>query len=766
MKTIKKLALMLLLLILSVSGSAQSKNGQTYQDPEGTGDWYLMLEDFNGTTPTIGGWRFDNKQSCGEATLTETGKYKYSFKGYTNSEYFYVDVTLPQGKTMDNTNFTSIKFSLLQKNGDIRNKTVNVCAGDVGSTSSFGDNIGTFTTLNNDGTQTVEVAIPAGISKTGSFRLWIGGGITTNGCYVEVDDIRLKYNGTPTPTGPFTKNLSTNPYKAKLDDVLNLEVSATDATAYQWYKGGNATDYNGTQIDGATGTTYNVPTDVEGTYYYYCDATVNDEVAHSNIATVVVSASNSKNGKSYQEDDDWFLMLQDFEDNEIGDSYTVVNANGGEAKVQADPKEVSEKSLNFITGSYKDQEYIKIDITLPTGVVLDDTFTDLYFDIVYNTSGDNTHKQIKIKINSNDLGSISTDGSPKTDWETKNYSLSGKTTSENSFSFCIGWESANYANYFIDNIRLKYKEAPTPVDPTSGDCGDDAHWAYDATTTSLAITGTGEMTDFAEGATPWNAYLSAITAVDVAEGITKVGTNAFKGINSSAVLTFHSIPAFGANAVVEGEANLTLVDANHPFVASDFTNAPTFAEASYVRSLSKDVLATFVLPFVPADITASPIKFYAIRNTTASSVSFALQESIEAGVPYLIENTGDEGEFILVANDVTLTDLVPQTQYSMNLVGVYQYTQVRDDNAYALNNNNKFQRTSKNINLQPFRAYLYAPNSVNAKIDVDFGEPTGINDVKGSRLDDHNALYNLQGVRVKAGYKGVVLTNGKKFIAQ
>ncbi|MDO4802863.1 MAG: immunoglobulin domain-containing protein, partial [Prevotellaceae bacterium] len=588
------------------------------------------------------------------------------------------------------------------------------------------------------------------------------------------DDIRLKYNSAPTPTKQapsITTDLNAE-YSVNQGGALALTIGASGnpTPTYQWYSNTTATIEGATAIDGATDVTYNVPTTTIGDVYYYCVATNSEGSATSTIAKVTVAekpASKSKNGQSYQEGDNWFLMLQDFEDNEIDDSYTVVNSEGGTAKVQADPKEVSEKSLNFITGNYKSNEYVKIDITLPTSVVLDDKFTDLYFDMVYNTLGDNNNKTVKVKIDSNDLGSISTGNAPK-NWETKNYSLSGKTTSENSFSFCIGWENANYANYFIDNIRLKYKEAPTPVGPTSGDCGDDAHWAYDAATTSLTITGIGEMTDFAEGATPWNAYLSAITTIDVAEGITKVGANAFKGINSSAVLTFHSIPAFGAYAVVEGEANLALVDANHPFVANTTENAPTFANISYARTLDANKWATVILPFVP-EYDANT-EFFKFKEATSSEATFQQTYSLEAGVPYVFRRTADSGDFTLSATNVAGSSLVVNpvnpSAGSVSFKGTFE-TLEKGYGVFAMKDNNFITVDAQHIiTVAPFRAYLETLAPVGSTISIKVLDVTGIEKTISDEKQTPNVFYNLQGLRVNGNYKGVILMNGKKFIAQ
>ena len=78
----------------------------------------------------------------------------------------------------------------------------------------------------------------------------------------------------------------------------------------------------------------------------------------------------------------------------------------------------------------------------------------------------------------------------------------------------------------------------------SGNCGKanatDVTWSYDAATTTLTISGTGDMADFTSGAAPWNAYLSSITSVVIESGVTSIGNYAFQGCSG---LTSVSIPS-------------------------------------------------------------------------------------------------------------------------------------------------------------------------------------------------------------------------------
>ncbi|MBQ7495813.1 MAG: leucine-rich repeat domain-containing protein, partial [Bacteroidaceae bacterium] len=62
---------------------------------------------------------------------------------------------------------------------------------------------------------------------------------------------------------------------------------------------------------------------------------------------------------------------------------------------------------------------------------------------------------------------------------------------------------------------------------TSGSCGDNATWSYESTT--LTISGTGEMADYEYGETPWKDYAETMTSLVIEEGITSIGANAFAG---------------------------------------------------------------------------------------------------------------------------------------------------------------------------------------------------------------------------------------------
>ena len=72
------------------------------------------------------------------------------------------------------------------------------------------------------------------------------------------------------------------------------------------------------------------------------------------------------------------------------------------------------------------------------------------------------------------------------------------------------------------------------AEPTSGSCGKNATWSYNAATKTLSISGSGDMTDYEtdpvmgiENTPPWDAYREEIEHVIINEGITSIGAEAF-----------------------------------------------------------------------------------------------------------------------------------------------------------------------------------------------------------------------------------------------
>lgn len=75
-----------------------------------------------------------------------------------------------------------------------------------------------------------------------------------------------------------------------------------------------------------------------------------------------------------------------------------------------------------------------------------------------------------------------------------------------------------------------------------GQCGDNLTWEYDPITTTLTITGTGDMYDYTSSTQPWKDYKNDITTVVLPDGLTKIGNFAFYQCNNAS-LTSIDIPS-------------------------------------------------------------------------------------------------------------------------------------------------------------------------------------------------------------------------------
>lgn len=92
---------------------------------------------------------------------------------------------------------------------------------------------------------------------------------------------------------------------------------------------------------------------------------------------------------------------------------------------------------------------------------------------------------------------------------------------------------------------------------TSGTCGENATWSFDETRGTLTISGTGAVTDYSG----WKNFADKVTYVEIGNGITSVGENAFNGFASlKEVYMAESVSELGDNAFA-GCSELAIVTA-------------------------------------------------------------------------------------------------------------------------------------------------------------------------------------------------------------
>ena len=82
----------------------------------------------------------------------------------------------------------------------------------------------------------------------------------------------------------------------------------------------------------------------------------------------------------------------------------------------------------------------------------------------------------------------------------------------------------------------------------SGTCGDNLNWIL-GNVGVLAISGTGEMWDYCDGITPWNAHRDSIIGISIKSGVTSVGDSAFVNCDKlKSVIIPDGVATIGASA--------------------------------------------------------------------------------------------------------------------------------------------------------------------------------------------------------------------------
>ena len=113
------------------------------------------------------------------------------------------------------------------------------------------------------------------------------------------------------------------------------------------------------------------------------------------------------------------------------------------------------------------------------------------------------------------------------------------------------------------------------LNPYEGTCGDNLTWEYNPTTTTLTITGSGAMYDYAWNTIPWDSYRSSITTVSLPEGLTHIGNRAFQNCSHLNTINIPStVKTIGGYALCQCTAltSVTLPDGLTDIGASAFSH--------------------------------------------------------------------------------------------------------------------------------------------------------------------------------------------------
>ena len=194
------------------------------------------------------------------------------------------------------------------------------------------------------------------------------------------------------------------------------------------------------------------------------------------------------------------------------------------------------------------------------------------------------------------------------------------------------------------------------------------------------------------------------------------------------------------------------------------------------RTLNKDKWNTLCVPFTisnPAAVFGTGVKVKTLsgytNDGTTVTISFTDANSIEAGKPYIVMPTTNITNPVF--NDVTINNIMQDVIISNAATFKGNYAPVplsaNDTKKLFLANNMLYYPTGS-VTVKPFRAYFELTSDVPTasgapNLVIDFGETTGVGELRTENRRIENSFYDLQGRRLngKPTQKGIYIHNGK-----
>ena len=243
-------------------------------------------------------------------------------------------------------------------------------------------------------------------------------------------------------------------------------------------------------------------------------------------------------------------------------------------------------------------------------------------------------------------------------------------------------------------------------------------------------------------------------------------------------------------ALNEGE-DMTILDTYRTFSVTENVD---MGSISYSRTYKNTNWQPWYVPFdveITADLLNS-FSFSKFAGTYVDDGKFYITvaymnegDVLNANAPYFIKaKTADSSNpQVITIDDATLKTTesnslrIQSAEKNVDITGIYaRKTATADDCEWYYYSSGNYVHAKSGINLGAFRFYLemtdrddnlYATHSANpSKIEIMEinDDPTGINEVSGSMIQDSGAVYNLNGMRVDEHYKGVIIRNGRKYL--
>ncbi|MBQ8270727.1 MAG: C10 family peptidase [Bacteroidaceae bacterium] len=263
-------------------------------------------------------------------------------------------------------------------------------------------------------------------------------------------------------------------------------------------------------------------------------------------------------------------------------------------------------------------------------------------------------------------------------------------------------------------------------------------------------------------------YCTGLAGVTIPSSVTNVSARAFYSCNKLADIHFNSNPSIVEGSIPSGTiCHLALNDSE----AADFdiSNANTFADASYTRTITAGKYATIILPFEPDAASSNNYIFYELAESGNGYMKFSEVTTPVANTPYLYTLREGTDNIAITGDETTISPTIETPSIGgWETTGSFtnQKIDTSDGNYYAFSPaKNEVNRITKSLTVLPYRAYFKCSNASKSAYRIYIGGTTGIKEIAPEDIENFQdgTIFNIQGHRITEPVKGeIYIKNGKK----